>query len=198
MKRCRYSACGKKFTPRYRSTEIACSDEHALAWAREQPPKKREQTRKRIANVAKREGRDKLKTVRDRLKEAQRAFNAFIRERDHYRPCICCGKYPTSKDTVLRGHLWDAGHYRSIGAASHLRFNEDNCFRQLVQCNRDKSGNAVEYRRRLIERIGTARVEALENDNTPRKWTAAELVEICRTYRRKLRELRAQREARAA
>jgi hypothetical protein len=35
------------------------------------------------------------------------------------------------------------------------------------------------------------RVEALEADQTPRKWSIAELVEIKATYRKKLRDLQA-------
>ncbi|MOA57726.1 Bacteriophage Lambda NinG protein [compost metagenome] len=52
------------------------------------------------------------------------------------------------------------------------------------------AGNAVEYRVRLIDRIGLARVEALEADNKPRKFTAGELREIRDTYRAKTKELK--------
>ena len=85
----------------------------------------------------------------------------------------------------------DAGHYRSVGAASHLRFNEDNCHAQSKHGNQYKSGNAVDYRINLINRIGLDRVEALECDNKPRKWTREELIEIKARYRAKARELKA-------
>jgi hypothetical protein len=87
------------------------------------------------------------------------------------------------------GSRWDAGHYRSTGAAPHLRFNEDNCHRQRVVCNRNGSGRAVEYRRGLINRIGIARVEALENDNSIRKFSALELREVRDLYRRRRKEM---------
>jgi hypothetical protein len=86
----------------------------------------------------------------------------------------------------------DAGHYRSTGAADHLRFNEDNCHAQSVYENRDRAGNAVAYRIGLIARIGLERVEALEADNTPVKWTREVLREIRDTYRRRANELEKQ------
>ena len=43
------------------------------------------------------------------------------------------------------------------------------------------------FRRGLIERIGVARVEALESDNTPRKYSIEELLAIKASYRAKIR-----------
>ena len=71
----------------------------------------------------------------------------------------------------------------------HLRFHEDNAHAQRKQCNRWGAGRAVDYRLGLIERIGLARVEALEADQQPRKYTADELRAIRDLYRAKLREL---------
>jgi hypothetical protein len=131
--------------------------------------------------------KEALKGIPDLLKEAQVAFNAFIRSRDVEKPCICCGK-PLGVNDLGGSH--DAGHYRSVGSASHLRFNEDNVHAQRKICNRWGAGRAVDYRIGLIARIGLERVEALESDNTPRKWRREELIEIKETYRRKLRELK--------
>ena len=89
----------------------------------------------------------------------------------------------------LSAHGWDCGHYRSTGSASHLRFHEDNAHRQLVICNRYGAGRAVDYRIGLIARIGLERVEALEADNTPHKWTAEELREIKARYKAKLKQM---------
>ena len=47
------------------------------------------------------------------------------------------------------------------------------------------------YRRNLIERIGIARVEALENDNGTHKWTRDELKMIKAEYIRKRKEIEA-------
>ncbi len=143
---------------------------------------------RRHARKAKAEGRARLRTRRDYIKRAQVAFNRFIRLRDAALPCICCDRMSSDADLVT-GSRWDAGHYRSTGSAPHLRFVEDNCHRQLVQCNRHGAGRAVDYRLGLIRRIGIARVEALESDQEPRQWTIPELIEIERTYKKKAKEL---------
>ena len=57
------------------------------------------------------------------------------------------------------------------------------------QCNRWGAGRAVDYRLGLIERIGLARVEALEADQQPRKYTADDLKAIRDEYRKKMRDL---------
>ena len=108
-----------------------------------------------------RERKQKLKTKSDYLKEAQAAFNAYIRARDAKDACISCGRWTEDKF----GGGWDAGHYRSTGSAPHLRFHLHNCHKQCVKCNRHRSGAAVDYRLRLIEKIGIEKVEALESIN---------------------------------
>lgn len=114
-----------------------------------------------------RERKEKLKTAGEYTKEAQSAVNAYIRVRDHGKPCVSCGSMPQNK----LGGTMDCGHYRSRGSASHLRFNLLNMASQCVKCNRFKSGNAVDYRIELIRRIGLDAVERIESDNTPRKFT---------------------------
>lgn len=143
------------------------------------------------------EERAKVKTRRQAMKtlpqlkaEAQREFNTYIRLRDQSagHPCISSGQ-----PLDWSGNGVDAGHYRSVGAAPHLRFNEDNCHAQAKQENRWLAGNAADYRIGLIARIGLERVEALEASNEPHKWTREELIQIRDTYRAKARELRKER-----
>lgn len=131
--------------------------------------------------------KEAIKTIPDLIKEAQHAFNAYIRERDREQPCICCG-LPLGAGEV--GGAYDAGHYRSTGSASHLRFDEDNCHAQKKQCNRYGAGRAVDYRAGLLVRIGQARVERLESSNNPHKWTREELIGIRDTYKAKLKEMK--------
>jgi hypothetical protein len=50
--------------------------------------------------------------------------------------------------------------------------------RQCAQCNTHLSGNLINYRLGLIERIGAGRVLELERDHAPRKYTIAELEAI--------------------
>lgn len=130
---------------------------------------------------------DSLKTARDWTKEAQAAFNAYIRARDAGKPCICCG-LPLESGSV--GGKYDCGHYRSVGSAPHLRFDERNAHGQRKQCNRWGAGRAVDYRIGLIARIGLESVESLEADQTPRKYTIDELKAIKAYYVAKLKEIK--------
>lgn len=199
MKRCRYSACRVPFEPRFRSTEVCCSDAHAIEYARESSPERRERQRQQIDRHQRRETRLEKIAVRERLKsigkllqEAQREFNRWVLQRDIAEGCISCD--------VGRNYdgQWTAGHYRTTAAATHLRFNPDNVWKQCGQCNHHKSGNVVEYRIRLVAKIGATRVEALENDSRSTKWSRDELVAMRRKFCADWRTLRAARDARAA
>jgi len=133
------------------------------------------------------ERKAKLKRIPDLIKEAQTAFNAFIRERDRDQTCICCGK-PLGDGDIGGG--FDCGHYRSTGSAPHLRFDERNAHGQTKRCNRWGAGRAVDYRIGLIRRIGVDAVAAVEADNRVHKWQRDELIAIKVLYVAKLKELR--------
>ena len=180
--------CKSLFQPR-KALQNVCSFECEvkLGVIMAERSKNRREKAERIAEVASRKIlKLKLKTRGEWIKEAQAVFNAFIRTRDQLagRSCISSGR-----PLDWSGNNVDAGHYRSRGSAPHLRFNEDNCHAQSKQDNRYGSGNAVDYRIGLIARIGLARVEALESDNTPRKWTIEELKAIKSEYKQKIKEL---------
>lgn len=178
-RKCAIKGCAVRFTPRSMSHKT-CSPECAQSFVAMEKVRKDRKDRQ--------EGLAKLKTARDWIKTAQISFNAFVRERDKNQPCICCGRFP--KNDQLTGGSWDAGHYRSIGSAPHLRFVEINCHRQMKHCNRDGAGRAVDYRVGLIARIGLAAVESLESDQSPRKYTIDELKAITAMYREKLKALK--------
>lgn len=155
-----------------------CSARCALKKVRKDKAEEVKETKRRKAA---------LKTLPELKREAQQAFNAYIRERDKGKPCISCGR-PDDKNGYHQGR--DCGHYRSIGSAAHLRFNEFNTAGQCVFCNRNLAGNVIGYRLGLIERIGIEAVEALEQDNSTRKWTRDELIDIKREYVEKLKQLK--------
>ncbi len=69
-----------------------------------------------------------------------------------------------------------------------MRFNEDNVHRQCVPCNQHKSGNAVEYRIRFINRIGVERVEYLEKKHDQARYTIEDAIRIKAEYKRRLKE----------
>lgn len=181
-KKCK--ACPERFIPA-RPLQVACSP----ACAQEIARRNRAKAEKRAATIERQKMREKLeamKTVPQLIAEADRAFCAYIRARDKAagHPCISSGQ-----PLDWSGNNVDAGHYRSRGAASHLRYDERNCHAQAKRENRYKGGNVVEYRARLIARIGLEAVEDLEADSRTHKWTRDELREIRDTYRRKLCEM---------
>jgi len=185
-KKCRNPACRKLFTP-VRPMQTVCGFEcsHALIVANHEKAKRRAERDQRRET---REKLEKLKTRSDYLKDAQKAFNAFIRARDKDLPCISCGT--TEGAGQLKGGYWDCGHYRSTGSAPHMRFAENNAHKQCKRCNRQLGGNMVNYRKGLVAKIGLEAVEAIEADQTIRKWSKDDLKAICATYRAKLREVK--------
>lgn len=138
-----------------------------------------------------REKREGMKTRSDWIKETQREFNRYVRMRDAGKPCICCG-LPLGLGEV--GGAYDCGHYRSVGSAPHLRFDERNAHAQRKQCNRYGAGRAVDYRLGLIKRLGLGAVEAIESDQAARRFTVEELIELRDHYRAKANQLAKQPE----
>lgn len=85
--------------------------------------------------------------------------------------------------------------YRTTAAAGHLRFTRFNIHLQCDVCNVHKSGNIEAYRAALVERYGEEPVLALENNNTPHRWTVEELEKIRFTALADLRALKKQEAA---
>ena len=116
------------------------------------------------------------------VKLADTYFNRWVRLRDAESPCICCDK----------GKPEQACHYYSAGNYKALRYNEDNVNGGCKQGNYYMGGNLVEYRKRLIKRIGEDRVLRLdhlaeENKRNGFKWDKYSLIETIITYRNKLK-----------
>jgi hypothetical protein len=169
-KKCK--VCKEKFTPS-RPLQSVCSPKCAITQIN---------ARKRIEWKQRRETiKESILTRADRLKIAQRVFNTYIRKRDEGKPCISCGTYNGKKN---------AGHYMSVGSTPELRFNEDNVHLQCERCNTHLSGNLINYRINLIERIGAKRVHELERkDLPPVKYTIDEIQEITKKYRLKIKNI---------
>ncbi|WP_439821383.1 recombination protein NinG [Pseudomonas sp. HLG18] len=187
-KRC--PSCRVMFTPA-RDTQAVCG-EIECAIAHGQSEKGQATARKALADLGRREikvRKEKLKSRADHLREAQAAVNEYVRLRDAHLPCISCDSMPNDSD-LMTGSRWDAGHYRSVGACPELRFEPLNIHRQCVKCNRNLSGNAVEYRIRLVLRVGAEAVAWLEGPHEPRKYTVEEIKTIKAEYRAKTRELK--------
>jgi hypothetical protein len=181
-------ACGGKFRPTFNSTQVVCSPKCALAHA----PVNHDKARKAIDQRERREiqvRKEKLKSRSEYIREAQVLFNEYIRLRDQHLPCISCDSLPSDHD-LITGSRWDAGHYRSVGACPELRFEPLNVHRQCVKCNRNLSGNSIEYRIRLVQRIGADQMTWLEGPHQARKYTIEDLKAIKADYRMKIKGLK--------
>lgn len=195
-RKCANQSCRQWFHPT-RSGQIVCSYECAGAYSKEQTRKAREDAQRKEsakqratekkARAAWRQRKAAVKPLKHWEDLTQRVVNDYIRERDVDLPCISCGTFNTVQ--------WEAGHYRSRGKASHLRYNEDNIHKQCHHCNVALSANQQQYRLGLIEKIGVERVEALENNNAPHRYTIEELEAIRKRYSALRRELIKSREA---
>jgi len=171
--------CREPFIPA-RPLQAVCGYECSIKFARKIGDKS-DALRKKAERKELRARKDKIKTISDHLKEVQFWANKYVRMRD--------GKYCISCETTADVQ-YAAGHYRSRGAAGHLRFNLDNLNAQCNRrCNLALSGNQIAYREGLIRKIGLERVEALENDNTPHKWSVPELQELKAKFKLMVKEL---------
>ena len=168
-KTCR--VCKTKFTPA-RPLQIVCSIRCGMEIARKR--------RQRSVIVATRAAKEAAKSRRDWVQDAQTVFNKWIRIRDDGLPCISCG--------CVNAVQWHSGHFRSTKAAPELRFHPDNVHKQCSSCNNYLSGNLLEYRIRLVKRIGLAKVEWLEGPHEPKKWTIDELQAIKTDYQGRIKD----------
>jgi len=172
--------CKNKFTPA-RPLQIACSWQCAKLIAE----KKAIKSAKTIVRTKKLEliaEKERIKTRSEWIKEAQAAFNLYIRERDKDLPCISCQRHHTGQ--------YHAGHCRTTKAAPELRFSENNVHKQCSSCNNYLSGNLIEYRKNLILKVGFDMVEFLESNHPPKHYTIEELKTIKHTYKAKFKALK--------
>ncbi len=182
--------CKSEYLP-WSSTQKTCTDwQCGLAFSRQQEAIKVEREIRKQEKLQRddlRQRRERLKGKSEWEKEAQAAFNRYIRWRDFGKDCASHDGPLISNSNYLTGSAVDASHYLSRGARSHLRFNVFNVHSACTKCNRQLSGNAVEFRIRLIQRIGLERVERLEADNTVRKFDIEYLKRVKAIFTRRAR-----------
>jgi hypothetical protein len=176
-KTCRY--CKQKFIPE-RPKAICCSPDCAYDYGLKVKSRAEHtqslQDRKTIRIL-----KEGIKTKSEWAREAQTAFNQFIRARDEKEPCISCGRFHEGQ--------YHAGHYRTVGAHPELRFNELNVHKQCSVCNNHKHGNIVEYRINLARKIGLEKLDWLEGNHSQAKYTEDDYKRIKAEYKLKLKEL---------
>lgn len=179
-KKCRVATCRASFVPA-KPFQSWCSPDCAVAIIRQRQDKQRKsfaQRERREIKVRK----EKLKSRAEHLKDTQQAFNAWVRERDAKLPCISCGRHHDGQ--------YHSGHYRTVGANPELRFEPLNAWKQCAPCNNHLSGNLINYRISLIQRIGEEKVLWLEGPHEAKKYTVDELKAMTADYRAKTKELK--------
>lgn len=175
--------CKAKFQPA-RNFQSWCSADCAveIAKAKQAKQKAQEATKERAQHA---KAKEAVKTKGQHAKEAQAAVNAYVRLRDAGLGCVSCDKPATWAGQ------WHASHYRSRGAAPHLRFNLHNIHKACSVCNNHLSGNIMNYRPELIKRIGLSKVEALESSHVRAGFGIEYMRRIKKIFQKKARIIRA-------
>lgn len=156
---------------------VFCNYDHAIAFASK--PKIKEQGENKRWAEKKKKARDE-----DRgywLKKAQQDFNAWVRLRDRQEPCISCQRHHEGQ--------YHAGHYRSVGANPELRFEPLNNHKQCMPCNTHLSGNLINYRVNLLQKIGKEKLDWVEGYHEAKHYIIEDLKEISRIYLEKKKAL---------
>jgi hypothetical protein len=153
------------------------NEECVRVWVESEKTKQWKKTKAKMKND--------LLTIQDYIKLAQQTFNKYINLRDKKLPCISCGK-------PITGRV-NASHYFNANNHWNVRFNEFNVHSSCITCNQYLSGNLIEYRKGLINKIGEEQLTLLELEaNKTRKFTIEELKEIINTYKKKIKQYEAQ------
>ena len=173
--RCRN--CKEKFEPVRFNQKYCLKDECIRVFVEEAKSKAWKKTKAKMKND--------LLTIQDYIKLAQQTFNKYINLRDKKLPCISCGK-------PITGRV-NASHYFNANNHWNVRFNEFNVHSSCITCNQYLSGNLIEYRKGLINKIGEEQLTLLELEaNKTRKFTIEELKETINTYKQKIKQYEAQ------
>jgi len=174
MAKCAF--CKKQFT-QFNSLNKVCSIKCAIELGKLKPAKV---NYKRVNSQLKSEAKEKLETYSQKVNKAKVIFQKWIRERDKNEPCISCG--------TTKASMWHASHFKKAETYSGVIFNELNVWRSCSKCNVFLNGNELNYRERLVKKIGLDEVIALEdlaNETRTKKWTIEELQQIKTKYKTK-------------
>ena len=175
------SECRTKFAPR-RPLQTVCSLDCAIKQARKMAEKKARALAK-TERAAIKVRKEKIKKPAKWADECRAIVQKIARLRDRSDGCISCDLPATW------GGQWHGSHFRSHGAASAVQFNLWNIHKSCSACNLHKSGNIIEYRPRLIAKIGQEKVDWLMAQNQTVKLTTEYYVRFKKVMGKRLRML---------
>jgi hypothetical protein len=165
--------CKEKFEPIRFNQKYCLESECVRVWVESEKAKQWKQKKQKM--------QQELETIQDYVKMTQIIFNKFIRLRDKGQVCISCQK-PALKENA--GHFFNANNHWNV------RFDERNTHLQCEHCNTYLSGNLLEYRTNLINKIGNSEFLILEAEaRKTRKFTKDELKKIITEYKQKVKQL---------
>jgi hypothetical protein len=171
--------CGKDYS-QYTSLQNCCIDCLAVKVA-----KKRINSEKVAKKVQSRE----LKAAKEKMKplgffkaKAQAALNKWVvHVRDKGKGCVSCGKV----NVIMQG-----GHYLARSIRPELALIPENINAQCIHCNLFNKNAHHAYRKELINRIGIDKVEWLESNHEPKKYTKQDFLDIEAEYKQKLKDMK--------
>jgi hypothetical protein len=130
----------------------------------------------------KKQTKEDLMTVSDWIKVVEKYFNKFIRLRDKGKPCVSCG--------VPYQSTFQAGHFYSAGGHWVIRFDESNTHSQCLKCNLHLSGNLMEYRKQILNRISQDELNRIDDLSTmDSNFTRMYLKHLSEVYKNKCKNL---------
>ncbi|HCO21192.1 MAG TPA: NinG protein [Flavobacteriaceae bacterium] len=113
--------------------------------------------------------------------KAQDAVNKFVRKRDsinNFFVCISCQELKPINQM-------NAGHYYAKEFYKSVRYDLNNVNGQCVRCNKYLSGNLIEYRKNLLEKIGEENLKQLDKlaELKNFRFTREFLIELIEKYK---------------
>lgn len=197
QKRC--LVCREPFTPKrigLKVTKVCLNAACVLDWAQGVRAQEAEKAARKAKSEYYKSDRSKqlelCQEVFNRLRRLQE-FKWFA-DRGLDPTCISCGK-------PKGGDVWCAGHFKTRGAQSGLRFDPKNVYLQHNRrCNSDLSGDIYGtktthgYLKGLRNRFGDEDAQAIidycETNTEVKKWTCEDLISMRKEWNKEIRELK--------
>ena len=184
-KKCQNKECSNKFIPQFPMQRGCCTECRIIIGldAVKRLKAKQAASDRKAKAEERRVDKEKLAKLKPGYlaDKAQEAINSYVRARDYEQGCISCGK------GMYWDGQWHAGHLKTRGANSFLRFHLWNINKQCSVCNKHHSGNVAEHERGIVGRYGQERLDFLKNAPKSRRYSDEYLIRLAKIFRKKTR-----------
>lgn len=121
------------------------------------------------------------KSIEYLTEKAQESVNRFVRKRDSINGFFIC----ISCQELKPINQMNAGHYYAKEFYKSVRYDLNNVNGQCVRCNKYLSGNLIEYRKNLLEKIGEEKLKQLDKlaELKNFRFTREFLIELIEKYK---------------